>query len=107
MIDLVHQRCFNHAMREAAAQCPRCGRFFCRECITEHEGRITCATCLEGALTSGETRRSRAAAALQGLQTLAGILVVWLIAYGLGRALAAIPTAFHDGTLLRAPWWDQ
>src|SRR5580658_7631208 len=33
---LLDQRCFNHDLREAVAQCPSCKRFFCRECVTEH-----------------------------------------------------------------------
>ena len=42
-----HQRCFNHAGREAVARCPECGQFFCRECITEHEDRVLCSACLK------------------------------------------------------------
>ena len=36
MSNLIHQRCSNHPGREAAVRCPECGRFFCRECVTEH-----------------------------------------------------------------------
>lgn len=107
MVDLVHQRCFNHAAREAAAQCPRCGRFYCRECITEHDGRIMCARCLEALLAPAQRGSSLMTAPLQGLQLVAGVAVMWLLAYGLGRALTAIPAAFHDGTLLRASWWEN
>ncbi len=107
MDDLVHQRCFNHARREAAAQCLECGRFFCRECITEHEGRITCALCLETRLAPAEQSASRLALPFEGLQLAAGIALTWLLVYGLGRALAAIPAAFHDGTLLRSSWWEN
>ena len=107
MVDVLHQRCFNHAMREAAAQCRECGRFYCRECITEHERRISCAACLDALLAPAEQRTSRLALPLHGLQLAAGIAVTWLLAYGLGRALAAIPAAFHDGTLLRSSWWEN
>ncbi len=44
--DLSGKRCFNHAGREAAARCPGCRRFYCRECVTEHDGRVLCAECL-------------------------------------------------------------
>ena len=39
-------RCFNHADRMAAARCLTCQRSYCRECVTEHDGRLTCAACL-------------------------------------------------------------
>ncbi|HNV21923.1 MAG TPA: rhomboid family protein [Candidatus Hydrogenedentes bacterium] len=107
MVDLIHQRCFNHAGREAAAQCPRCGRFYCRECITEHDGRIVCAPCLDALLAPGPARRSLVTAPLRALQFAAGVAVLWLVMYGLGRALTAIPAAFHDGTLLRSSWWEN
>ncbi|MBT8374528.1 MAG: rhomboid family protein, partial [Deltaproteobacteria bacterium] len=35
MKDLALQRCNNHGQREAVARCPKCRRYFCRECITE------------------------------------------------------------------------
>ncbi|HQE81742.1 MAG TPA: rhomboid family protein [Candidatus Hydrogenedentes bacterium] len=107
MVDLVHQRCFNHAVREAAAQCLECGRFFCRECITEHEGRILCAKCIEGLHVSQPQSRFFVTVPLQGLQLAAGIALTWLLAYGLGRALISIPSSFHDGTLLRSSWWEN
>ena len=44
---LAHQRCFNHATREAVARCPECHHFFCRECITEHDDRVLCTGCLK------------------------------------------------------------
>jgi hypothetical protein len=47
MQNLLLQRCFNHGMREAAARCPECGRFYCRECITEHDDRVLCSACLK------------------------------------------------------------
>ena len=47
MQNLAHQRCFNHAVREAVARCPECGQCFCRECITEHDDRVVCAACLK------------------------------------------------------------
>ena len=46
MDDLLHQRCFNHMLREAVACCPECRRYFCRECVTEHEDKVLCAACL-------------------------------------------------------------
>ena len=42
----LQQRCWNHEAREAACRCPACGRSYCRECVSEHEGRLLCAACL-------------------------------------------------------------
>jgi hypothetical protein len=44
MQDITQQRCLNHMLREAVARCPECSRFFCRECITEHEDKVLCAS---------------------------------------------------------------
>ena len=52
------QRCFNHAGREAVARCPECSRYFCRECISEHRGRVVCAGCLASLSATVKERRS-------------------------------------------------
>ena len=39
--------CVTHADRLSVARCPSCRQFYCSECITEHEGRMICAACLE------------------------------------------------------------
>ena len=44
---LRHQRCYHHHGREAVVRCPECGRFYCRECVTEHDDRMLCSRCLE------------------------------------------------------------
>lgn len=43
---LRHSRCLFHPLREAAARCPHCGGTFCRECVTDEEGRLACPPCL-------------------------------------------------------------
>ena len=91
---LLDQRCVNHALREAAVQCPSCKRFFCRECVTEHDGRMICVTCVV-ALTRGEEKTARAARARWAVTALAGILIAWLVFYYLGLTLARIPSEFH------------
>lgn len=101
---LLDQRCFNHAQREAAARCPGCGRFFCRECVTEHEGKLLCAACLRRAATPAHSQRGfwvgwgRAAAALGGL------VIAWLFFYLVGQALLAVPSSYHEGTVWRDHW---
>ena len=43
---LRHARCLFHPLREAAALCPHCGGTFCRECVTDEEGKLACPPCL-------------------------------------------------------------
>ncbi|MBZ5601360.1 MAG: rhomboid family protein [Acidobacteriia bacterium] len=95
MTALVHQRCWNHASREAAARCPVCQRFYCRECVTEHEGRMMCAGCAANAAERvAEAPRSKTA--IWALCGVAGILLAWMIFYYLGAMLARIPSDFFE-----------
>jgi hypothetical protein len=98
MLTLVHQRCFIHALREAAARCPECGRFFCRECVTPHEDRVVCAACLARLAKGGGGRPTVLLAALRMIQGLAGLATAWLVFYLAGRLLLALPDSFHEGT---------
>ena len=96
---MILERCFNHELREAASRCPICLRYFCRECVTEHDDRVLCAECLKK-LVARETARSSAfRRVLGGLLPIAGLLMAWLFFYALGRTLLLIPSAVHDGTL--------
>ena len=99
MKGLSQQRCFLHAEREAAAVCLECGRFFCRECVTEHEDRVVCASCLKRLSQPSLFRRLRLAWLGEALGLLLALCVVWGAFYGLGRALLQIPSQFHEGTL--------
>ena len=93
------RRCARHVSREAAARCPACGEFFCRECVVEHAGKLLCASCLAKITDSREHRRERLAGAWRVAGTLAGVLALWLALYGLGALLLKIPPEFHDGTI--------
>lgn len=88
-------------MREAAARCPSCGRYFCRECVTEHEGRILCAPCLVREAQSRATA-SRRMVVRPALAALAGFVALWFVFYLAGQILLALPSKFHDGVR-----WDQ
>lgn len=95
---LARQRCTNHAQREAVALCPGCKRYFCRECVTEHDDRVLCAACL-----ARQGRPSLAARLpLAGLGrltlALAGVGALWFCFHLCGRALLAVPAPFHEGT---------
>lgn len=104
-LDLAQVRCFNHANREAVARCLTCERFFCRECMTEHDGRVICAGCLSELF--GEHRQDRLsvarAMAVTGAVTLAFVFV-WGVFFTVGQLLLLIPSSFHEGTLWRWAW---
>jgi hypothetical protein len=104
---LVHQRCFHHSLREAVARCPECRQFYCRECITEHEDRVICATCLKKITTLAEPRRISFAWALPLLQLALGLCIVCLFFYFFGVALLSIPSSFHEGSIWVDKWWKS
>jgi hypothetical protein len=107
MQSLLHQRCFNHSLREAAVRCPECRRFFCRECVTEHEDRLLCAGCLRKLVEPRFTRRTGFVAALRTVQGLAGVFTVWLVFYLVGRLLVSLPDSFHEGSLWKGAWLGE
>ncbi len=96
---LDRQRCFNHAAREAAARCPACGRFFCRECVTEHDDRVLCAACIENLNGQGEVKRQRFPTLRSVVVLALGLFLLFLVFYYTGLALMRIPSEFHKGGL--------
>jgi hypothetical protein len=107
MEDLLHQRCFNHLLREAAARCPECRRFFCRECVTEHDDKVLCAACLKRKTDSNTSRLSRFGGVARIFHFLAGGMLLWIVFYYLGQLLLALPSSFHEGTLWEMGWWNK
>jgi hypothetical protein len=103
---LLDHRCFHHDLREAVAQCPSCKLFFCRECVTEHAGRMICVTCVH-ALTRDAGKTAQAARARWTVAAVAGLLVAWLVFYYLGLALARIPSKFHGGSEESSSVWRE
>lgn len=95
--DVAWRRCFTHAGREAVARCPECGRFFCRECVTEHEERVVCASCL-AQLSRRSGVRGGSFHWLRGLTLACGVLLAWFVFYALGHTLVSLPDSFHEGT---------
>jgi hypothetical protein len=104
MKDLAAQRCFNHPHREAVACCPECGRYFCRECVVEHDDRLLCASCIAKLLAPTRAGRFRLAGLVRLGQFLFGFMVLWLFFYYVGQALLSLPSSFHEGTVWRSPW---
>jgi hypothetical protein len=106
MVNVVLQRCFNHAAREAAARCPQCGRFFCRECVTEHEGRVLCAACVRLSVRVPLFQRSGWRLTLRAGSMLGSFLLAWLFFYLFGMVLLQIPSSFHEGTVWTGSWLE-
>ena len=107
MQNLLHQRCFNHALREAVARCPECGQFFCRECITEHDDRVVCSACLKKLARAPLTKRPAFVRIVRLAQCVAGVVVAWFFFFLIGEGLLKIPASFHEGTLWQVDWVDQ
>ena len=106
MEDLLHQRCFNHLLREAVARCPQCQRYFCRECVTEHEDRVICAACLSADADAVGASPSRFSGFSRMMHFLLGTMLLWIFFYYLGQLLLSLPSAFHEGTLWEKGWWN-
>jgi len=98
-IQIHTQRCARHPAREAAARCPSCGGFFCRECVVEHSGRLLCAPCLAKQVGGGERRRRRLLAIRRQLALAAAVFAAGLVFYALGSLLLNVPPEFHEGTI--------
>lgn len=96
---LVHQRCVIHWQREAVARCPQCNRYYCRECVTEHEGRVLCASCIRLTVSAAGKERHPFRFLVRAAGFVFGVLLLWTFFYYLGELLLAIPTKFHDGSL--------
>jgi hypothetical protein len=90
------QRCFHHALREAVGRCPSCGRFYCRECLNEHQGRLVCASCLRRMMQTPKQKRRWLPALGRVGAAFAGLLLLWLFFYALGAILISIPANFHE-----------
>ena len=96
-MNIARERCSNHVSREAVARCPECGRTFCRECISEYEGRVVCASCLKH-LSTKVVKRRRLTWLMPLIQISMGVLLLWSSFYLLGKALLSIPSSFHEMT---------
>ena len=106
MEDLLHQRCFNHLLREAVARCPQCQRYFCRECVTEHEDKVLCAACLSADADSDRSDRSGFGGLMRMMHFLLGAALLWVFFYYMGQILLSLPSTFHEGTLWEKGWWN-
>ncbi len=92
-MSLLTQRCFNHEGREAGARCTSCKRYYCLECVTEHDHRMMCANCVAQLKLADPVARS--SSLLWTLGSAGGLLAAWLFFYYVGMGLARIPSDFH------------
>lgn len=105
-MEIARQRCLLHPAREAAARCPSCSRFYCRECVTEHSGRLLCTSCLREkiAAAKGSEKSRRVFTTLrQGAVFALAVFWLWFAFFLAGQFLSRTPTVFHDGTVWRQP----
>ena len=99
MSAFVHQRCFHHSLREAVARCPECRQFYCRECITEHDDRVICSSCLKKLTARTETKRRSFAPVARVGAALVGFFLAWMFFFVIGRLLVNLPAEFHERTI--------
>ena len=97
---LTLQRCLIHVDREAVARCPICRNYFCRECVTEHEGKFLCSGCLQGVVAGGEPVRQNAERFMLVIRMTIGMAIAWLFFYLIAQLLMLIPPNVHDGSYL-------
>jgi hypothetical protein len=107
MNNLAHKRCFNHAAREAAARCPECGQFFCRECVTDHADKVLCAACLKKSVKLPLRKRRYLASARLSVLCALGLFTAWFFFFLVAETLARLPESFHEGTIWQAPEVEQ
>jgi hypothetical protein len=95
MSSLAQKKCFNHAQREAVARCPGCKRDFCRECVSEHDNKLLCTSCLSAIDAPQESARRTFSFLIPAAQLFIGLFILWISFYVLGNVLLFIPTDFH------------
>jgi hypothetical protein len=81
-----------HEQREAVCRCPRCSHFYCRECVTEHEGQFVCSACLRALAAPKHAAASRWRVArwiFAPALFVAAFLVAWIFFYSCGQLLLA------------------
>ena len=103
MSAISHERCFNHALREAAARCPQCRRYFCRECVTEHDDRVLCTSCLKQSTRLPLRKGKQMARLIKVICCIAGLLMAWFFFFLMGDMFTSLPSQFHKAGLWNAP----
>ncbi len=93
-VHTVHQRCRNHEWREAVCRCPSCGNSFCRECVSEHEFRLLCASCIHALAQARRSEHAKKRIMPRWIpaiaMTVAGVLLAALIFFSAGETILTI-----------------
>ena len=97
-MNLAARRCLVHPDREAAARCPSCRQYYCRECVVEHDTRFLCAPCLQRAIEAARIPRSAGLDWLSPLRLLLGFAGAYVSLYLIERILLLIPVNVYNGT---------
>ncbi|MBN1983776.1 MAG: hypothetical protein JW795_19735 [Chitinivibrionales bacterium] len=96
MPNLGKVRCTNHTEREAVARCLSCGNFFCRECVTEHDGQLMCAGCIRSGPSNATIHKNRFGALMgYGFYCSIALCLTWLFFFSIGSALLRLPSSFQ------------
>lgn len=91
--------CLNHPLREAAARCTSCGNTFCRECITDLDGRMVCVACHREKTSIKDKPKRDWFLVTASLQAMLGVAILWFTTWAVGRILLNIPAEVHEGTI--------
>ena len=95
-MNLAARRCLVHPDREAAARCPSCRHYYCRECVVEHDTRFLCAACLQRSIE--DIRKPIGFDWLSPLRLLLGFAGAYVSLYVIERILLLIPVNVYNGT---------
>lgn len=90
----IHQRCRNHEAREAVCRCPSCGNSFCRECVSEYEFRLLCASCIQALTQARRNERAKKRRLPRWIpaiaMTVAGVMLAAIIFFSAGETILTI-----------------
>jgi hypothetical protein len=84
------RRCRNHPDRSAICLCPSCAFSYCRECSTEHEGRLLCSVCLARIAAGRTTPRRRMQSIRFAILGTLGLLLAWAFFFGVAETVTAL-----------------
>lgn len=80
------------------ARCPECARYYCRECIVEHDNRVLCTHCVSKLLAPKTKKRRSLEPVFLPLAFCVVLLVGWMCFYLLAEVLLRIPSNLLEST---------
>lgn len=92
--------CNLHPERPASFRCQSCRGYFCPECVTEHDNKYTCASCLDVRKEEASpVERRFSLQPMPLIQFAMAVVFCWVIFYLLAQLIVGVPDKFHEGTL--------